>query len=141
MYFCTVIKTVINKGVSFVMALVVLFSTLSFTIESHYCGDHLVDTAVFTKAKKCGVDADTTITPTKTKSCCSDTVQVIKGQDQLKLNTFSDLDFSTQYIITTFVYSYLHLFKSLPKQSIPHKNYAPPNLILDYQVLHDVYII
>ena len=123
------------------MALVVLFSTLSFTIESHYCGDHLVDTAVFTKAKKCGVDLDDTVTTAKTKSCCSDTVQVIKGQNQLKLKTFNDLDFSTQYIITTFVYSYLHLFKSLPKQSIPHKNYAPPNLILDYQVLHDVYII
>ena len=141
MYFCNVIKTVINKGVSIVMALVVLLSTLSFTIESHYCGDHLVDTAVFTKAKKCGSDADTTVITAKVKSCCSDTVQVIEGQDQLKINTFSDLDFSAQYIVTTFVYSYLHLFKSLPKQSIPHKNYAPPNLILDYQILHDVYII
>ncbi|WP_256935159.1 HYC_CC_PP family protein [Olleya sp. HaHaR_3_96] len=135
------ITTIVNKGVSIVMALVVLVSTLSFTIESHYCGEHLVDISIFTKAKQCGVDVATTDVTVKTKGCCKNEIEVITGQDQLKINTFDDLQFSTQYFIKSFVYTYSQLFKRVPKQSIPHKNYAPPNLIIDFQVLHDVYII
>jgi len=33
------------------MAFVVLFSTMSFTVNMHYCGDTLVETAIFHKAK------------------------------------------------------------------------------------------
>ena len=37
-----------NMGsVSFLMAFVVLFSTISFTVDMHYCGNSLIDTAVF----------------------------------------------------------------------------------------------
>lgn len=38
------------------MAFVVLFSTMSFTINMHYCGDTLVETAMFQKAKGCGME-------------------------------------------------------------------------------------
>ncbi|HIC32114.1 MAG TPA: hypothetical protein EYO76_09370 [Flavobacteriaceae bacterium] len=117
------------------MAFLVLFSTLSFTVEKHYCGDHLVDTAVFTKVKKC-TDAST-----MPKPCCKDDVEVVKGQDQLKINGLDDLDFNTQIVFTAFVYSFFQFQESLPKQTIPHKYYSPPKLVADLQVLHDVYII
>ncbi len=121
------------------MAFIVLFSTLSFTVESHYCGNRLIDTAVFTKAKNCGMEmADKT--PMK-KGCCKDEVEVIKGQDDLKLNTFEDLELSQQLFITSFVYTYIYLFESLPKQTIPHKDYSPPNLVVDIQLLDDVFLI
>ncbi|WP_289044204.1 hypothetical protein [uncultured Olleya sp.] len=137
------IKEILHKSLSFVMALVVLFSTLSFTVERHYCGDFLVDTAVFTKAKSCNKDVSHTDEETVVvmKPCCKNEVDVVKGQDQLKNNSFDDLDFKTQSFITTLVLSYFDLFESLPKLKIPHKNYDPPSLIVDYQVLHDVYII
>ncbi len=123
------------------MALVVLVSTLSFTVESHYCGEHLVDTAIFTKAKSCKGIVSIENTTIKTKSCCKNTIEVLKGVDHLKLNSFNDLDSSLQHPITTFLYNPIQLFKSLPKLIVPHKNYVPPNLVIDYQVLHDVYII
>ena len=141
LYFCIVIKNVLHKLVSILMAFVVLLSTLSFTVESHYCGEHLVDTAVFTKAKKCGTTVDADKRVVAKKSCCKDVVEIIKGQDKLKLNNFNDIDVANQFLITSFVYTYFQLFESLPKQIIPHKNYSPPNLVIDYQVLHDVYII
>ncbi len=124
------------------MALLVLFSTFSFAVEKHYCGNHLVDSAIFSKAKKCGMETATTDnTVVKIKSCCKDEVEIIKGQDQLKLNTFNNLDFNQQFVFTAFVYSYFEFYKSLPKQIIPFKYYAPPNLVADIQVLHDVFII
>ncbi|RAJ11891.1 hypothetical protein LY08_02600 [Olleya aquimaris] len=123
------------------MALLVLFSTFSFTVEKHYCGDHLIDTAIFTKAKNCGMEVSaTTNTIVTKKSCCKDVVEIIKGQDQLKLN-FNDLDTNAQFVFTAFVYSYSQLYQSLPKQIVPHRHYSPPNLVIDYQVLHDVFII
>ena len=40
------------------LALLVLFSTVSFTIEKHFCGDILVDVAVFTEVEKCAMEAE-----------------------------------------------------------------------------------
>ena len=40
------------------MAIVVLFSTMSFTVDMHYCGDNLVETAIFHKAKGCGMEME-----------------------------------------------------------------------------------
>ncbi len=121
------------------MAFIVLFSTLSFTIESHYCGNNLIDTAVFSKVKNCGMESSAT-TLIK-KSCCKDEVVVVQGQDQLKLNTFDDLNVNQQILFTSYVYSYISLFISLPKQVIPNEGYAPPNLFCDIQVLDETFLI
>ena len=42
--------------ISMAMAVLVLISTLSVSIEKHYCGDHLVDVAIFAEAEKCGME-------------------------------------------------------------------------------------
>jgi hypothetical protein len=132
-------NSILNKGLSFLMAFVVLFSTLSFTIESHYCGDHLIDTAVFTKAKVCG--GNTADKDFAMRSRCKHEVDVIKGEDKLKLNTFDDLDIQHQLFLASFTYSYASLFITLPKQVVLHKEYAPPNLIFDIQVLDETFLI
>ena len=74
---------------SLFMAFVVLFSTMSFTINMHYCGNTLVDTAIFKKAKNCGMDMQNSTTKecsmTK-KNCCSDKQIFVDGQDELKIS-------------------------------------------------------
>lgn len=119
------------------MALLVLFSTTSFTIEKHFCGDTLIDVAVFSEAKNCNENME----QTSLKSCCNDEVEFMKGQDELKFSTFEDLNFDQQFFIATFAYSYSNLFESLPKQIIPFKDYSPPNLVVDIQVLDQVFLI
>lgn len=119
------------------MALLVLFSTTSFTIEKHYCADTLIDVAVFSKAKNCGENME----QTSKKSCCNDVVEIIKGQDELKYSTFEEFNFDQQIFIATFAYSYSNLFESFPKQIIPFKDYSPPNLVVDIQVLDQIFLI
>ena len=121
------------------MALVVMFSTLSFTVESHYCGNRLVDTAIFTQVEGCGMEMNGE-TPMK-KGCCKDEIEVVKGQDELKFNAFEDLNFDQQFVLTSFIYSYVSLFESLPKKIIPHRDYIPPNLTNNIQLLDGVFII
>ncbi len=118
------------------MALLVMLSTLSFTVEKHFCGDTLVDAALFTEVKGCGMEMPST---TK-KSCCKDEIDLVKGQDELKYS-FNDFDLDQQQFIATFFYAYIDLFEGLPEQVIPFKDYSPPNLFYDRQVLHDVFII
>ncbi len=132
------IKQIVHKGFSTLLAFLVLFSTVSFTVEKHFCGDILVDVAIFTESNKCAMEAQEILMK---KTCCKDEVDVIKGQDELKPSSLEDLDFNHQQFITTFTYSYVNLFLGLEKQIIPHKNYSPPNLVADIQVLDQVFII
>lgn len=132
------IKTFLHKGFSIVLALLVLFSTVSFTIEKHFCGDTLVDVSIFQEVEKCGMEAMEML---QKKSCCKDEIDVVKGQDELKFSSFEDLNFEHQQFITSFAYSYINLFESLDKRIIPHKDYSPPNLVADIQVLDQVFII
>lgn len=138
MYFCPVIKQFLHKVFSTLLAFLVLLSTVSFTIEKHFCGDILVDVSLFSEAEKCGME---TLEIQMKKTCCKYEVDVVKGQDELKFSSFDDLEFEHQQFLASFVYSYINLFEGLPNQIIPHKDYSPPNLVADIQVLNGTFLI
>ena len=131
------IKQVLHKMFSISLAIIVLCSTVSFTVEKHFCGDTLVDVAVFTELNKCAMDAEEI---TK-KPCCKDKVDIVKGQDELIVKTIDDLDFKQQLFVAFFKYSYIYLFEGLPQLVIPHKDYSPPNLVIDKQIIDQVFLI
>lgn len=141
-------KTLINKLISVSMALVVLLSTLSFTIDMHYCGGVLVETAIFKKPKGCGMEMETGAVKenrqgcsiTK-KGCCTDEHIVVDGQDELKLSTFDKLTLEQQAIVVSYFYSYINLFEGLENNLVPFKNYSPPLVVKDIHVLDEVYLI
>ncbi|TYA75064.1 hypothetical protein FUA24_16350 [Seonamhaeicola marinus] len=133
------IKQFIHKTFSVLLAVLVMFSTVSFTIEKHYCGDTLIDVAVFSETHKCGMEKVDHVKVEK-KSCCKDEIQILEGQDEL-LKTFDDFDLDQQEFLISFVYTYINLFEGEPKQVVPHKDYSPPNLIKDVQVLDQVFLI
>lgn len=132
------IKQILHKSFSAFLALLVVFSTVSFTVEKHYCGDVLIDASVFSEVEKCGMEA---MEKLQKKSCCKDELDFVKGQDELKFSSFEDLNFEQQQFILAFAKTYLNGFESLPKQIIPHKDYSPPNLVADIQVLDQVFLI
>jgi hypothetical protein len=142
LYLCFVIKDILHKVFSATLALLVLVSTMSFTVEKHFCGVTLVDTAVFAEVEGCGMDMSNTETIENEKNnCCKNEVEVVKGQDKLKIAAFDDLKFQQQFFFVSYVYSFENLFEGLSEQIIPHKNYSPPNLVADIQVLDQVFII
>ena len=137
-----VIKQVLHKSFSITLAFLVLFSTVSLTVEKHFCGGVLVDVAIFTEGEKCAMEAsEMEQTGITKKSCCKDQVDVIQGQDTLKVNTFDDLEFEQQVFLTSFAYSYINLFEGVPEQIIPYKDYSPPNIIVDIQLVNDTFLI
>lgn len=132
----------IHKTTSIALAFLLIFSTLSFTIEKHFCGDVLVDISVFTEAQKCAMEAFEMEMASDTKeNCCKDEVNVFHGQTELQTSSFDELKFQQQVFLQAFAVSYVNLFQDLPKKSIPHKDYSPPNIVQDIQVLNEVFLI
>jgi len=126
------------------MAFVVLFSTMSFTYSEHYCGDFLVDTALFSKAESCGMEIEKT-SPNKDCSikkdnCCEDIVKQIEGQSNLKID-FSKLTFEQQKLVVAYTYSYLNSFESVDTKINAFEDYSPPLVDKDISVLYQVFRI
>jgi len=133
----------LHKILSIAMAFVVLLSTLSFTISKHYCGDTLVDTSLFSKAKSCGMEMQNSSNKDCSiikKNCCSEEQQLIEGQDNLKLD-FTKFDLQQKIFVSTFVYTYINLFEGITKESIHFKDYSPPLIVKDIHTLDEVYLI
>ena len=136
-------KQVFHKIVSFMMALVVLFSTLSFTVNMHYCGDTLVETTVFQKAKGCGMEMQNPSTEgcamTK-KNCCNDEQIVMDGQDELQLS-FDNLTLEQQQFIATFIHTYINLFEGYDEDINSFREYKPPLVVRQIYKIDESYLI
>ncbi|MCK0191949.1 MULTISPECIES: hypothetical protein [Arenibacter] len=137
-------KRVLFQISSFLMALVVLFSTFSFTVAQHYCGDDLVDFSFFGQAESCGMEiqrpSDSHKHNLEKKDCCDDVTLSISGQHDLKLS-FEKLSFEQQQFVVSFVYSYLNLFEGLQENIVPFNHYPPPLLVKDIQILDQTFLI
>lgn len=136
------IKQFLHTSFSITLAFLVLFSTVSLTIEKHFCGNVLVDVSIFSEGEDCGMDTLEMEQATITKmSCCKDQVDVIQGQKDLALKNLDDLELEQQQFLTAFTYSYINLFEGVSKRIIPHKDYSPPNIIVDIQLVNDTFLI
>ncbi|WP_297794159.1 hypothetical protein [uncultured Eudoraea sp.] len=139
-------KEILRQIASFCMALMVLFSTLSFTVDMHYCGDLLVDYSFFEAAEGCAMEANQSQMDhdnsfmEMSMDCCTDLEIVMEGQDDLKIS-IDQLTFEQQIFVTAFFYSYINLFKGVDKDTNSFNEYSPPPLIRDIQILDQTFLI
>ena len=127
------------------MAAVVLITTMSFTVDMHYCGDTLVDYSFVQQVKTCGMEkaqvASTCENSTLSKKpCCTDKQVVKKGNDNLKIS-FDQLTPEQQVFVVSFTYSYLSLFEGTESKEAPFIAHAPPFVKRDVQVLYQTFLI
>ena len=117
---------------------------MSFTFSEHYCGDFLVDSALFSKAEACGMDME--IAPENSdcnsikKDCCSDKLKHIEGQSNLKID-FTTFTFEQQQFVAVFTYTYLNLLEGFDAKITTFQEYSPPLANKDRSVLYQVFRI
>lgn len=136
-------KKVCIKSGSLLMALLVLFSTMSFTVDKHFCGSILVDKAVFSDAMTCGMEEHNlpvTENNAEEDSCCNEEQIAVEGQTELKIS-YDELNLGQQVFIASFTWSYVGLFADLPQNAIPFDHYSPPLLVTDIQLMDQVFLI
>jgi hypothetical protein len=137
-------KAILKKISAILMAFVVLFSTMSFSFSEHYCGDHLVDFSLFSKAESCGMAMESAPANsdcnTFKKDCCSDIIKQVKGLDELSV-VYTNLNLEQQVFLASFTYTYLNLFEGFDTKINTFKDYSPPLVDKDISVLYQVFRI
>ena len=123
------------------MSLLVFISTLSISIEKHYCGEHLVDVAIFAASEKCGMEEADQDSLFMQNSCCTDVVDLVEGQDELSVEKIKELSQHQKVFVFSFAYTFSGLFEFEPQQHKPFEHYSPPNYVEDIQVLNETFII
>ena len=136
-------KRIFRKILSFSLALIVLFSTMSFSVDMHFCGKTLVDFSIFKDADVCamGMMEDSPCTTSAMEDgCCSNKQFVINGQDELKIS-LDKLIFEQQLFVALFYCSYSNSFSNQEEKESLFNGYVPPPLVKDIQILDETFII
>lgn len=131
-------KSTFSKISFSLLALLVLFSTMSFTVGTHYCGNILIDKAILSQAESCSMHQEM---PQEEKSdCCDDEVEIIKGQDNIQ---FSKVEFNLDIPMEFAIFSFIHFSSPdfFARETTSTEVYDPPQYYRDFQILHQVFLI
>lgn len=139
-----IMNSFFHRSIAVTLATLVFFTTMSFTVDVHFCGDMMVDYAIGHNAAMCGMEHEpsqnTCESEKQDDSCCSDKQIVVEGQDEIKAS-FDTLSFEQQVFVATFFHSYINLFEGLDTNVVSFWDYKPPLIIRDIQKLHETYLI
>lgn len=132
-------RQVTQKFGAIMLAFLVLFSTLSFSVDMHFCGRTLVDLELFEKAQGCGMTLeDGTMS---SMGCCSDHQVIVAGQDHLQLPHVFGIALPVVYLPSNQIPIGSTSFSGFERKAVNYENYIPPPLIQDLLVRHQVFRI
>ncbi|NKI26613.1 hypothetical protein HCG49_08560 [Arenibacter sp. 6A1] len=137
-------KNIFRQIAAFSLALLVLLSTMSFSVDMHFCGKTLVDYSFFDKVDSCGMEmmqpAANEACSIVIDDCCKEENILVEGQDDLKIS-FDSLTFQQQVFVIAYSYSFLSLLEGDIKNKVPFGDYTPPLLIRDIHILDETFLI
>lgn len=133
-------KQFFNKIAAIFLTIVVLFSTMSFTMQKMYCKGNLVQIAVFSKIIPCE-NEDGSNCSLSSESCCDFEKVVFDGQDELQV-TSGNLEISYKQVFIPIEFeTYSKSFVIQNKKLDSYIKCHLPNLVADIQTIQQVFII
>lgn len=134
-------KSILQQISSISLSLLVLLSTVSWSVDMHYCMGRLVDMSFFAEAETCGMEEALSRQGIAAEhSCCDDQTLTVAAQDDL-LNSSFDLDLQPQVFLSGFAFSLLQVVEDYPKVIPSIATPPPPLLEQDLQVLYETFLI
>jgi len=133
-------KRQITKIGAVFMTLIVLLSTMSFTIHNRYCSGDLVDTTLFSESESCKIIVLNNCCEI-TEDCCNHEEIIIDGQKELPSRITVDLPIIAQYFILNSSNLFLENYSFKFKKTVFYREYIPPSLVFNKQIAHQVFII
>ena len=133
-----------KKIFSVILSLVILFSTMGFTVSTHMCGGKRV------KSKLMIGNADVSCGMEKKETPCSKQTTMKSNCCQNEYQTFSIEDDYTQQLVKTdlnfdfvisFISTWVNLFDSLTTQNDIFRDHSPPPLIRNIPILIQSFLI
>lgn len=134
-------KSLTHKIVSPFLALLVLLSTVSWTVDKHLCMGRVMDTSFFLPANDCGMEMAMKVLDKEGENhCCDDESFTIEGQDDLKLS-WEQLSIEAQVFVVSFVQSSFQVNLLPKKNTVPEQIHPPPLIQEDLNLLYEVFLI
>ncbi len=141
-------KKFLHKIASISLALIVLLSSFSFTVNKHICGGKVANTTLFVSADTCGMEmnvcenesSNSKETSIQKEPCCKDVSTTIQGQDNNQQAQSLDLNFLQVLFIQAFVYSFVLKYQNTTSIS-KFVDYEPPLVHKNIQILFQVFRI
>lgn len=139
-------KGVFQQFLAIALSFLIFFSTLSLSIDMHFCGDHLVDLSIGRKAATCGMETASSGVSGKcimaAMECCTDFEIVLQAQEELQAH-------DDGYSISRILLSPLAPPAVAPtsyqvpaRAPVLHfREYSPPTLVRKVHLLHESFLI
>ena len=129
---------------SFILSLVILITSMGFTVSSHTCGGRKVKTVVsiVNADVSCGMESktnDCSTQPQIKNNCCQDDFQFIQNHEDYT-QQITVFDFSTDFIVA-FINSYIELFETEISELDFFTDHSPPPLIKNIPVIIQSFLI
>ena len=136
-------NVIVRKISTTLLSFIVLFSSMSFTIDEHYCGNRLMDVSYFGDADKCGMQeiimhSNTSLV--KQNNCCKDETTLLESSifNKEKLINLQNLE---SHILFFKAHSYIGIFKGIALPTEYYTDLSPPYIKQDIQVLYQTFLI
>lgn len=137
-------KPYLNHIAAIALSALVLFSTLSFSVDMHYCGKKLVAVALNNKAHGCGMEAPLEKPANDDAEsrigihCCEDVMLAFEGQEDLQHPVF-EVTFAKFF--STPAAGYFAPRLQMVSRTFHFREYSPPLLIRDIPLLNQTFLI
>ncbi len=139
-------RILIQKISSVLLAFLLILSTVSFTVEKHFCGDSLVNISFLGDAGACENEPDDDCTDTlltaEEDSCCKNEVTYLEGQheESKAIKEKSHYSKTNSFAILNDRKS-LQVYSIFDNSNLSKGVYAPLQITRDIQLLYEVFII
>lgn len=138
-----------KRVASILLSLLILLSSIGYTVASHYCGGQMVkaklmyvhnsiDCGMNGMLNSCAEQEETSGSILK-KQCCENEFSRFQLENQLKTSELQ-APINTE-VVVMFVYTYLNLFLSNTTEGVIPSDYTPPPNIKDIPVQNQVFLI
>ena len=136
-------NVIVRKISTTLLSFIVLFSSMSFAIDEHYCGNNLMDVSYFGDADNCGAEEVAMNSRTsliKQNNCCKDETTLLESSIFNK-EKFINLQHVDAEVLFFKANSYLGAYKYIAIEIEYYTDFSPPDIAQDFQVLHQVFLI
>lgn len=120
-----------NKLIAFLLSLLVLISSINYSLSAHYCGSQLIDLALFGKAESCSMALESNC-ELDVMPCCADSSLLIDGEDYLFSKNIKTLVVKKIDVLVAKLSFPIKLIFSSNRPLIQLEIYSPP--LIDYEI-------
>lgn len=127
------------------LTVIMLFSTLSFTIQKHICMGEITDVSFFKEADNCGMmvenceNNDLINSNIQKENCCDNSQELILGNDK-EQQIVKSLELNEAKFVVAFFLSFDSLHKTSEKITY-FKDASPPFVVRQLFKLDETYLI